>query len=287
MRLTLHDHLWRLTQLPRFAPAWYGGDAKLDVMTLDEHPSISGMSLAMLAAARHRLTWAEQAWLRRIEAAHQQLRQSQERLPMWAHEAEGRAEETVRALAGASSRSGFWGRVLLKLVRHLRPATCLELGTCLGLSTAHLGAGLRLNRSWGAPGRLLSIEGSPGRAGVARRVLDGLDLGEMEVRTGFFEDELGPALADLGLVDFVFIDDGHYGPATVQYVRQVQPHLAPGAVVLIDDIAWSPGMQAAWQELRHLDGLAATFDFYLMGALVFDAGYTGPKVEVASAYLSF
>ena len=44
-----------------------------------------------------------------------------------------------------ASKPYFWSLVLFKLLREFRPITCIELGTCLGISAAYQATALKLN----------------------------------------------------------------------------------------------------------------------------------------------
>ncbi|MBA3328421.1 MAG: class I SAM-dependent methyltransferase, partial [Solirubrobacterales bacterium] len=87
----------------------------------------------------------------------------------------------------------------------------------------------------------------PEPAALATANLRELGLDNVEVRVGRFQDELAPALADLGTVGHAFIDGHHDEEATLEYLELIRPHLAPGATVVFDDIDWSDGMRRAWR----------------------------------------
>lgn len=136
------------------------------------------------------------------------------------------------------------GRLLYHLAARLQPAQCLELGTCLGLSAAYLAAGLA-----GGDGRLATLEGGAAVAQRARANLDALGLGSAEVIVGPFAETLPEVLRRHQPFDLVFID-GHHEPAALQaYADQIMPGLAEGAVLVFDDVAWTPGMRRAWRTL--------------------------------------
>ncbi len=67
---------------------------------------------------------------------------------------------------------------------------------------------------------------------------------------GNFSKTLGPALAALRPIDFMFIDGHHDRDATLRYFEQARPFLAPKNVVVFDDIDWSDGMREAWAQIK-------------------------------------
>jgi predicted O-methyltransferase YrrM len=142
------------------------------------------------------------------------------------------------------------------------------MGTSVGISAAYQAAGLELN-GWG---RLMTLEGAPEIAALARRNLSELGLERIEVREGRFQDILGDAAREHGPLEFVFVDGHHDGEATVGYFGQLKPQLAPGATVIFDDIDWSPGMRRAWREISADDSVAVSADLGEIGIVSIDAG---------------
>lgn len=143
--------------------------------------------------------------------------------------------------------------LLYKLVRTLQPSTCLELGTCVGISAAYQAVALELNQR----GRLITLEGAAPLAHTAHQTLDCLGLTQrVTVKVGRFSATLGGVLREHSPVDLAFIDGHHDQQATLDYFEQMYPHLSPNAVLLFDDIHWSPGMLQAWQAIssdrRHI-----------------------------------
>ena len=63
----------------------------------------------------------------------------------------------------AVSKPPFWALLLYKLVRRLEPVSCLELGTCVGISAAYQATALRFNGA----GTMTSLEGAPEIAAIA------------------------------------------------------------------------------------------------------------------------
>jgi predicted O-methyltransferase YrrM len=153
-------------------------------------------------------------------------------------------------------------RLLYHLIRHFRPRTGLELGTCLGLSAAYVAAALHENGT----GRLVTLEGGTALARLARRHLDALGLGaRVKIVEGRFRRTLPGVLARHAPIDFAFLDGHHDPDATLAYVDRLAPHLADGAVLVFDDIAWSLGMRRAWRTLCRDARLPITVDLWTVG----------------------
>lgn len=155
-------------------------------------------------------------------------------------------------------------RLLHALVKGFQAKSVLELGTNVGISSAYIA------RATG--GHVLSLEGSPCRARVAREVHGQLGIGNCGIRVGLFNQTLAGALQELGWLDFAFIDGHHKTRPTLRYLEQVLPFARPGAVFLFDDIRWSEGMEVAWEAIRQDARFSFTADLDSIGLCVLRTG---------------
>ena len=138
---------------------------------------------------------------------------------------------------------GDWARFMFGIVKHMRPAKVLELGTCCGFSSAYM--------SYGCDDSLIiTLEGAPEIHAVAEKVHSSLDRKNIVRVTGRFQDRLQGVLSEHGHFDLAFIDGHHDKDATVGYFRQIIPH-STGSTLIFDDIAWSDGMKEAWDVIRN------------------------------------
>ena len=162
------------------------------------------------------------------------------------------------------SKPMFWSTFMFHLVRRLRPKSCVELGTAVGISASYLASALQLN----GEGRLSTLEGSPGIAEVAQETVHALGLQNVSLVVGPFHQTLSSALDEAEPVDFLFNDGHHDRNAVLRYFDLCQASLAPEAVILIDDINWSAGMREAWAEVTRDDRSTYTIDLGVMGVVV-------------------
>jgi predicted O-methyltransferase YrrM len=169
----------------------------------------------------------------------------------------------------------LWGTLLFKLVRALRPTSCVELGTAIGISAAYQAAALRLNGS----GELVTLEGQPPVASIASKNLAELGLENAAVVVGPFDETLEPTLGGLDPVDFAHIDGNHHEEPTLGYFEQFVPHLAGSAVLVFDDINWSDGMKRAWARISSDPRVRISLDLHRMGIVVLD-GENLPKRHI-------
>ena len=119
------------------------------------------------------------------------------------------------------------GRLLYTLIRASRPATVVEFGTSFGISTIHLAAAVRDNGT----GRVVSTELNAAKVARARANL--ADAGLADVVT-ILAGDARETLADLpGPVGFVLLDG--WKNLYLPILRQLEPRLAAGALVVADD----------------------------------------------------
>ena len=212
---------------------------------------------AVRRASALRLTDAERADEQAVAALYGRLARSPATVEVVDYGAgtRGGARPPERAVADVVRRAATgpaWGRFLYGLARGLRPRRVLELGTHLGISAAHLGRALaRTDAEGRGHGELVTLEGAPALADLARAHLDALAIGDrVEVVTGRFADTLPGVLASRGPFDLVFIDGHHEEEAAFAYATQIRARLAPGALVVLDDVEPTRPVRRAWRRLR-------------------------------------
>jgi len=159
------------------------------------------------------------------------------------------------------SKPAFWATFLFKLIRKLDPSSCVELGSCVGISASYQASALKINEN----GRLVTIEGSPEIAKIANETLESLNLQNASVVTGPFHEALKGVLESSKPIDFFFNDGHHDHDAVLRYFNETLPNLANEAVIVFDDVSWSPGMRKAWIEIEDDKRVTASIDLQTMG----------------------
>lgn len=172
-------------------------------------------------------------------------------------------ERPVSDVCRRASSPRKWAEQLFHLIREAQPHYCLEMGTSLGVSAAYQAEALRLN----GHGQLLTLERRPEFVRIARNGLVRLSLTNTEVREGDFQTHF-PDVAWERPWNFVFIDGHHDEEATQYYFSTLLPHVAPGALLVFDDITWSDGMKRAWRRISEHQDLFATENFGRWGICV-------------------
>jgi len=170
------------------------------------------------------------------------------------------------------SKEPYWAELLFHIIRQIKPVSCIEMGACVGISGAYQAAALELNGA----GALHTMEGSPSFARITTETFETLGLKHRAtVAVGRFFDTVDSVLTARAPVDCCFIDGHHDEMATIQYFAKVLPHLTAQAVLLFDDIRWSPGMIRAWERIRSDSRAGVSIDLGKIGICLTGAGRAG------------
>lgn len=253
-------------------------------LSRDPHPKAPLLAEALSESMANKVSAVEAKWIQKIEALRENLSGDQSTLEMEDFGAgdgdskrtseemeQGRRFSMSVAKANQASLPKFWALFLSKLVRKSRSERCLEMGTCLGISAAYVGAALTDLKA----GQLITLDGAKELSKRAEQNVSTLGIDRISFRVGRFQDILESTLESYSPVDYVFIDGHHDEMATEKYFHILRPHLAEGALVVFDDIDWSPGMKRAWGRLREDPHFSLSLDLSSIGIGVFRRAGTG------------
>ena len=151
---------------------------------------------------------------------------------------------------------------LYRLVHFLNAAHSIEIGTSLGLT------GLYLARANPA-GRVHSLEGSEALCAFANALAVDEGAANLDIVCGAFDDTLAVTLERMPRLDLAYLDGNHTREATMKYFGMCLARRHDGTVMVVDDINWSPGMQAAWREIREQPMVTLTIDAFYTGYVFF------------------
>ncbi len=168
----------------------------------------------------------------------------------------------VSDIARSALQSPRCAQSLYKLANHFKSENILELGTSLGVTTSYLAYSNHTRQVW-------TLEGAPGVAQVAEKVFSSLGISNAKVEIGDFGQTLDPVLQEMSRVDFALIDGHHLYEPTLKYFEQISKFCHEGSIIVLDDIHWSPGMKAAWDEIRAKPEISLSLDFFHFGVLFF------------------
>ena len=170
-------------------------------------------------------------------------------------------EQTIGQIARNSLSSSVKCRFLYQLAKIIQAKTILEMGTSFGISTSYL--------AMGAPdASVITLEGDPVIAQMAQTNFESLNLANIRMHTGPFEQTLDQVMTEISPIDLVYLDGHHTYDATMEYFFRLLPRMSSSGIFIFDDIHWSKGMNRAWKEICSHHEIRATIDLYSLG-LVF------------------
>ncbi len=171
-------------------------------------------------------------------------------------------QRSIKAIATSSLKPKKYSQLLFRMVNYFKPATILELGTSLGITTAYLASGK-------ADAQVITMEGAKAVATIAQRNFKLLRLKNIQLITGNFDDTLPSLLAQLPAIDFAFIDGNHRLKPTLRYFNQLLPKVHEHSLLVFDDIHWSREMEQAWNLIKAHEKVRLTIDLFFIGIVFF------------------
>jgi predicted O-methyltransferase YrrM len=168
----------------------------------------------------------------------------------------------VKDLASSSLRPKKYGQLLFRMIERYAPGTILELGSSLGITTAYLA-------SAGKKASVITMEAAAAVAELAQQNFRKLQLDNIRVITGNFDETLQPTIAELGKIDLACIDGNHRYEPTLRYYHELLPALHEQSILVFDDIHQSKEMEQAWNEIRRQPGVTVSIDLFFMGLVFF------------------
>ena len=175
----------------------------------------------------------------------------------------GRIEQrSVSSIATRSLKSKKFGQLFFRMIKKYCPKTILELGTSLGITTSYL--------SLADPSaQVITMEGAVEIANIAEENFRQLELKNIELVRGNFDDTLRSALAKLSQIDLAFIDGNHRQEPTERYFKEILSKTNNDSIIILDDIHWSRDMELAWRNIIAHRSVTCSVDLYFAGILFF------------------
>jgi predicted O-methyltransferase YrrM len=176
---------------------------------------------------------------------------------------------SVASIGRHTVKSKKYGQLLYRIVKWYQPATIVELGTSLGVTTSYL--------SLAKPdAAIFTLEGATEVANVATQNFRALELknlreSEAGIRLveGNFDYTLPAVLYQLPTVDFAFIDGNHRREPTLNYFHQLFGKRNNSTIIILDDIHWSAEMEQVWNQIKEYPTIRCTIDLFFIGIVLF------------------
>ncbi len=171
-------------------------------------------------------------------------------------------QKRVSAVAKNALKNPRLAQLIYRLAHQHPSQKIIELGTCLGITSAYLA---KANPA----ATVVTMEGCPETAAVAYQNFVSLELKNIELQVGNFNDLFPKEVESSDRLDFVYIDGNHTKEATLAYFNTCLTKSDERTLLIFDDIYWSNGMKAAWEEIKAHPRVTVTVDLFWIGLVYF------------------
>lgn len=199
----------------------------------------------------------------KVEALRQRLLRRQDKVMVTDFGTGQSGERRVCDIARRSLKDRRSAQFLFRLANFSGAERIVELGTCLGVTTAYLALPH-------PEAEVITFEGSETLAKIAKEGWKSLGVKNIEQITGNIDNTLPQWVAAEAKepVDLIFIDANHTGEALLRYFQALLPVMSEQTVIVVDDIRYSRSMYEGWMNIVNHEQVTATMDMGEMG-LVF------------------
>lgn len=168
----------------------------------------------------------------------------------------------ISKIAGTAVCTQKFGRLLFRIANHYTSGTIVELGSSLGISASYLASADSLSN-------VITMEGSPDIARIAKETFDRMGLNNIRVVAGNFNESLDKVLLDNPPADLVFIDGNHRKKPLLEYFEKFLNKISPSSLIIIHDIHWSREMEEAWDCIQRHPKVKMSIDIFSAGLVFF------------------
>jgi predicted O-methyltransferase YrrM len=170
-------------------------------------------------------------------------------------------KRVVNNIAQSSLKPKKFSQLLFRMVQYYQPKTIIELGTSLGITTSYIAKAKD-------DANVYTCEGAKNIAAIAQQTFTNLNIKNISLTTGDFNDSLPLILSQLKTVDLAFIDGNHRKAPTLDYFEQLLSYSGPSTILIFDDIHWSAEMDEAWNEIKQHPSVTLTIDLFFIGIVI-------------------
>ena len=171
-------------------------------------------------------------------------------------------QREIRQIAKSAEKAPKFGRLLFRLIQHLKPSIIFDLGTSLGITTLYESQACE-------SGKIYTFEGCPETAKMAKDNFKALGCRNIEVIVGNLDETLSNKLKEIEQLNFVFFDAYHRYEPTVRYFEMCMAKANEDSVFVFDDIHWSDEMHEAWEYISKHKAVMISIDLFFVGLVFF------------------
>ncbi len=155
--------------------------------------------------------------------------------------------------------------LLYNIVNYYKPKSILEFGTAAGISSSYIKLANR-------DSNMITMEGCANLASKANELFDDLEIENLKIAVGNFDNQLNNVLKRFDTLDFVFFDGNHREKPTLSYFESCVALSNENSIFVFDDIHWSSGMESAWETIKKDTRVSLTIDLFWFGIVFFRKG---------------
>ncbi len=182
-------------------------------------------------------------------------------------------KRAIDKIAASSLKHRKFAQLLHRIVAYYKPAIILELGTSFGTTTAYMA-------SANPAATLYTMEGAASIAEIAQQNFDKLELKNIKLIQGDFQQTLPALFKSLQQIDLAFIDGNHRKVPTLEYFHQLLQRSTGYSILIFDDIHWSPEMEEAWAEIQQHPAVTSPIDLFFIGLV-----FVNPDFKIQQHFL--
>lgn len=168
----------------------------------------------------------------------------------------------ISEIAKKTEQKFKYASLLYRISRYFNPSKIIELGTSLGMSSMNLALG-------NPEAKITTIEGCSNIASLAKENFEKLELKNIDIIIGNFDNVLPKLCQTTETSDLVFFDGNHRRNKTIEYFKLCLPLVNNNTIFVFDDIHWSKGMEEAWEYIKSDEKVKLTLDMFQMGIVFF------------------
>jgi predicted O-methyltransferase YrrM len=178
-------------------------------------------------------------------------------------------ERKIEHIARSSLKNKKFAQLLFRIIKYYKPGNILELGTSLGITTAYMASAFTKVSGDSKSPDTFTLEGSKNIAAVAQNNFEKLNLKNIKLIQGNFDDTLPGILSQIKNIDLGFVDGNHRKQPTLNYFYQLLSHSTDSTILIFDDIHWSKEMEEAWKEIQQHASVTLSIDLFFIGLIFF------------------
>jgi predicted O-methyltransferase YrrM len=175
-------------------------------------------------------------------------------------------KRVVKNIARSSLKPKKFSQLLFRIVNYYQPKTIIELGTSLGITTSYLAKA-------NAGATIFTCEGAKNIAAIAQQTFNNLDIKNISLTKGDFDQTLPAVLSQIKNIDLAFIDGNHRKAPTLAYFARLLERSNPSTILIFDDIHWSHEMEEAWAEIQQHPAVTLTIDLFFIGIVCINTDF--------------